>query len=126
MTSPLHRWPDTRLSVVLGTRHPIVQGPFGSGLSSLDLAACVSNAGGLGSFGVHHLEPPAIEATIAALRARTTRPFAVNLWVSTHDVPEVEITAQRWDAATAWLAPYYAELGVDPPARPERFSPTFD
>jgi nitronate monooxygenase len=123
--SPLHRWPATRLAASLGIRHPIVQGPFGSGLSSLELAACVSESGGLGSFGVHHLEPPEIEATVAALRARTAAPFAVNLWVSTHDVPEAEITVERWDAAVAGLAPLYDELGVLPPARPERFSPTF-
>lgn len=34
----------------LGIEHPIIQGPFGGGLSSVKLAAAVSNAGGLGSF----------------------------------------------------------------------------
>ncbi len=125
ITSPLRRWPRTRVASVLGVRHPIIQGPFGSGLSSVELAAAVSNTGGLGSFGVHHLEPAEIVATVERLRERTGEPFAVNLWVSTHDVPEADMTAERWDAAVAALRPLYEEFGAEPPSRPERFSPTF-
>ena len=124
-TSPLHRWPHTRLPAALGVRHPIIQGPFGSGLSSLELAAAVSNAGGLGSFGVHHLEPAEIVTTIEDLRRRTAEPFAVNLWVSTHDMPETKMTRERWATAVDRLRPLYEELGAEPPTRPERFSPTF-
>ena len=125
ITSPLRRWPRTRVASVLGVRHPIIQGPFGSGLSSVELAAAVSNTGGLGTFGVHHLEPAEIVATVERLRERTGDPFAVNLWVSTHDVPEADMTAERWDAAVAALRPLYEEFGAEPPSRPERFSPTF-
>ena len=75
-----------------GARRPIVQGPFGGGLSSVALAAAVSDAGGLGSFGVHHLEPAAIAAVAAELRAATRAPFALNLWVSDHDLPEAAMT----------------------------------
>ena len=96
--------------------HPIVQGPFGGGLSSVELAAAVSNAGGLGSFGAQHLDPAGLEETIAALRASTDRAFNVNLWVSTHDVPEAEYDG--WDEAVARLRPLYDELGVAPPERP--------
>ena len=49
----------TRITDLLGLDHPIVQGPFGGGLSSVELAAAVSNAGGLGSFGAQHLSPGA-------------------------------------------------------------------
>ena len=35
----------------LGITHPIVQGPFGGGLSTPELTAAVSNLGGLGSYG---------------------------------------------------------------------------
>jgi nitronate monooxygenase len=121
-TSPLHRWPHTRLPAALGVRHPIIQGPFGSGLSSLELAAAISNAGGLGSFGVHHLTPAEIVTTIEDLRRRTAEPFAVNLWVSTHDVPEKEMTRERWAAAVDRLRPLFEVLGAEPPARPQRFS----
>jgi nitronate monooxygenase len=108
----------TRLPRLLGLDLPIVQGPFGSGLSSLELAAAVSDAGGLGSFGAQHLSPDELTATVAALRERTDRPFNVNLWVSTHDVPEAAVTDAHWAAAVATLKPLYDELGVAPPARP--------
>lgn len=35
----------------LGVELPVVQGPFGGGLSTTRLAATVSELGGLGSFG---------------------------------------------------------------------------
>ena len=95
--------PRTRISELLGLDHPVVQGPFGGGLSSLELAADVSNAGGLGSFGAQHLSPAELTETVDALRTRTDRAFNVNLWVSTHDVPEEEVTDDIWDAAVARL-----------------------
>ena len=61
-SSPLSRWPDTRVSRLLALERPVVQGPFGGGLSSVALTAAVADAGGLGSFGVHHLEPADIRA----------------------------------------------------------------
>ncbi len=69
-----------------------------------------------------HLAP----AEITAGDRRPARPhaaaFAVNLWVSTHDVPEAEMTRARFDAAVQRLRPAYDALGVDPPPFPERFS----
>jgi nitronate monooxygenase len=105
----------SRIAELLGLDHPILLGPFGGGLSSIELAAAVSEAGGLGSFGAQHLSPDELTATIEALRAATERAFNVNLWVSTHDVPEETFD---WDAAVARLQPLYDEAGVAPPARP--------
>ena len=77
-------WPRNRLTERLAIDYPIVQGPLG-GLSSQRLTAAVSNFGGLGSFGAHSLSPDAISDAIGAIRALTSRPFAVNLWVSMED-----------------------------------------
>src|ERR1044071_2605059 len=85
-------WPDTRVSRLLALDRPVIQGPFGGGLSSVALTAAVAGAGGLGSFGVHHLEPAGIREIGLELRAATRRSFALNLWVSTHDLPEPEMT----------------------------------
>ena len=49
----------------LGIRYPIVQGPFGGGLSSARLVAAVSNAGGLGSFGAQGMTPNRISEVVA-------------------------------------------------------------
>jgi nitronate monooxygenase len=49
------------------------------------LTTTVSNFGGLGSFGAHGLSPSAIKDVIAEIRALTSKPFAMNLWVSMED-----------------------------------------
>lgn len=111
------------LSDMLGIEHPIVLGPFG-GLSSIELVAAVSDAGGLGSYGLYGYAPDRIRETIAALRGATDRPFAVNLWLPTGD----EVTPGDVDltAATAAAAPLFAELGLAVPAPPARFLPSVD
>lgn len=77
-------WNKTRVSSILGVEYPIIQGPLG-GLSTQRLTATVSNFGGLGSFGAHGLGPSAIGEVIAEIRELTTKPFAMNLWVSMED-----------------------------------------
>src|SRR5665213_1919940 len=77
-------WTKTRVSAKLGIDYPIIQGPLG-GLSTQRLTATVSNFGGLGSFGAHGLSPSAIKDVIADIRALTSKPFAINLWVSMED-----------------------------------------
>ena len=78
------QWNETRISSSLGIEYPIIQGPLG-GLSTQGLTAAVSNFGGLGSFGAHSLGPSAIKDVIAEIRALTSKPFAINLWVSMED-----------------------------------------
>ena len=77
-------WNQTRVSSALGVEYPIIQGPLG-GLSTQRLTATVSNFGGLGSFGAHGLSPSAIKDVIAEIRELTSKPFAMNLWVSVED-----------------------------------------
>src|SRR5688572_22167159 len=108
-------WQDTPFARTLGLRYPIVQGPFGGGNSSVELAGAVSDAGGLGSFGLQGMEPAAITATIAALKARTQAPFSVNLWVSTEDAGAGTVSAAQRAAALEPFLPLYRELGLTPP-----------
>lgn len=99
-----------RLTSLLTVDHPIVQGPFGGGLSSVALAAAVSNAGGLGSFGAHHLAPHDITTLVHDLRAATTRSFAVNLWVPQpgENDPVDDLTGH-----ITRLEPLYQRLGLE-------------
>jgi len=119
-------WHDTAFTRRFGLRFPIVQGPFGGGVSSTRLASIVSNAGGLGSFGLQGMKPDRIRAVIAELRSLTAAPFAVNLWVSTADAPASAVTRAEFDAATAALAPFYAALNVPVPAFPPTPDPAFE
>jgi nitronate monooxygenase len=118
-------WKDTEITRRLALAAPIVQGPFGSGLSAVDLVVAVSESGGLGSFGVHHLDGAGIRQVAADIRARTRRPFALNLWIPLGDSDAPQLTDARWDAACELLRPYFAELGVPMPARPARFGPHY-
>jgi nitronate monooxygenase len=119
-------WKDTAVSRRLKLDAPIVQGPFGGGLSSVDLVVAVSNSGGLGSFGVHHLEGAGIRAIAAQIRARTMRPFALNLWVPLRDSDDPRLSDQQWATALELLQPYFKLLGSDLPARPQRFAPRYE
>ncbi len=117
-------WASQRLQALLSLDHPIVQGPFGGGLSSVRLAAAVADAGGLGSYGAHILGPDQVTALVAKLKAATGRAFAVNLWV-----PHPSEADNPRDLAphVDRLRPYFDELGVPAPdpARPLVF-PDFD
>jgi NAD(P)H-dependent flavin oxidoreductase YrpB (nitropropane dioxygenase family) len=61
----------------LGIATPVVQAGLGGGLSRHELAAAVSEAGGLGTIAVGG--GAAIERELAAARSLTERPLAVNL-----------------------------------------------
>ncbi len=113
----------TRVAQALGLELPIIQGPFGGGLSSIPLATAVSEAGGLGSFGAHHLPPSDIAELVATLKQSTSRPFAVNLWVPHPDEITASYEPSTWSALVARLAGYFEELGVEPPQEyvPKRF-----
>jgi nitronate monooxygenase len=118
-------WRDTPLARRLGLSAPIVQGPFGSGLSAVDLVVAVSEAGGLGSFGVHHLDGDAILDVAGAIRARTRRPFALNLWIPFEDSEAPQLSDDAFERAVGALTPYFVELGVPLPTRPARFTPAY-
>lgn len=63
-------WPDRRLCDLLRIEHPIIQAPM-AGSVTPQLAAAVSNAGGLGSLGSAEMRLDDIRAAIAAIRAGT-------------------------------------------------------
>ncbi|RLK52888.1 NAD(P)H-dependent flavin oxidoreductase [Microbacterium telephonicum] len=110
----------TDLSRVLGVDAPIVLGPFG-GLSSVALTAAVSDAGGLGSYGLYGYDPDRIRDVIGRLRDATGAPFAVNLWLPTGD----EVTPDQVDltAAREAMRPLFDAVGVPVPDVPAAFLP---
>jgi nitronate monooxygenase len=100
-----------QLRDLLGVEATIIQAPM-AGVQGAALAAAVSNAGGLGSLPCAMLGVDAMRAELAALRAQTTKPFNVNFFCHVPPAPDAAREAS-WRRA---LAPYYAELGVDPEA----------
>ena len=118
-------WNDTPFTRRLGLRYPIVQGPFGGGLSSAALTAAISNAGGLGSFGAQGQPPERIAEIVRDIRGRTSAPFVVNLWASTHDDAAVTVSREQYDAALRPLLPLFEDLGAMPPSYPLAAWPSF-
>lgn len=108
-------WARTRLAVRLGIDYPIIQGPLG-GLSSQRLTAAVSNFGALGSFGAHGLAPDAIANVIAEIRALTSKPFAMNLWVSTEDEGASTAGESQFARSLASLSRHIDSVGGTQPS----------
>src|SRR6185295_18938558 len=115
-------WNRNRLIEKLGIDYPIIQGPLG-GLSSQRLTAAVSNFGGLGSFGALSLSPEEIKNAISQIRSLTSKPFAVNLWVSMEDNGARTSDELAFNRSLAPLAAYLAELGA-PRAAYQPYVPT--
>jgi nitronate monooxygenase len=108
------RWNENRLTAKLGIDYPVIQGPLG-GLSSQKLTAAVSNFGGLGSFGALNLSAEAITDVIAEIRSLTSKPFAINLWVSKEDEGTRRSDERAFDRSLAPIARQLSELGAPLP-----------
>jgi enoyl-[acyl-carrier protein] reductase II len=77
----------TRFTEIVGITIPIMQAPMG-GFTGAELAAAVSNAGGLGTLGAALRPIDDLKVQLARLRELTDRPFAVN-----HSVPFLDMDA---------------------------------
>ncbi|WP_439595397.1 NAD(P)H-dependent flavin oxidoreductase [Falsiroseomonas sp.] len=94
----------------LGVTIPIIQAPM-AGVSTPELAAAVSDAGGLGSLGLGATDAAGGRAMIQAMRDRTRRAFNVNLFVHAPARPDPAREA-AWLQA---LQPLFAAQGAVPP-----------
>src|SRR5882757_1594818 len=71
----------TRITRLLGIRYPIIQGGM-QWVGRAELAAAVSNAGGLGVLtALTQPTPDDLAREIGRMRSMTDRPFAVNLTI---------------------------------------------
>ncbi|WP_172386357.1 nitronate monooxygenase [Streptomyces sp. MNP-20] len=101
MVSPLHAL----------CRHPIVQAPMAGGGSTPQLAAAVSEAGGLGSLAAGYKTADGMYQEIKQVRGLTARPFGVNLFMpqpACADPAAVEVYRNQLAGEATW---YETELG---------------
>jgi nitronate monooxygenase len=82
---------------------PVVQAGMGGGLAGHELAAAVSEAGGLGTIGI--LGPDELREEIAAARRLTDRPIAVNLLLVLARRPHFEAAEEADVLVTFWGRP---------------------
>lgn len=104
----------TALTKRLGMTYPIFQAPLAGGGDTPALVAAVCEAGALGFIGAAYLTPEQIGEAAHKVRTQTSRPFGINLFapVPMPDPPEnPRPSLER-------VAPFFAELGLEPPVVP--------
>lgn len=81
-------FPNTLLTRLLNIRYPLIQAPM-SPITSAELVANVSNAGGLGTIAAARMTGEQLEQEIRRVRSLTTKPFGVNLFITPATKPEL-------------------------------------
>lgn len=119
-------WYQTKASEILGVQYPILQGPFGGNLSSVELVSIVSNAGGLGGYGAYTLSPEEIIQVDEQIKASTNKPYNINLWVSDTDAVDGSVSDEQFKKAENLFKPYFDELGIALPEKPAPFKTRFE
>jgi nitronate monooxygenase len=94
----------------IGVELPIVQAGMGGGLAAHELAAAVSEAGGLGTIGI--LGPDQMRAEITAARRLTDRPIAVNLLLVLARRAHFEAAEHADVLVTFWGTPRRRTSGI--------------
>ena len=102
-----------KLTELVGTELPIIQAPM-AGVQGSAMAVAACNAGALGSLPCAMLSPQGMREELAAVKAKTGKPFNVNFFCHTPPKPDPEREA-AWRAA---LTPYYEQYGIDPESIP--------
>jgi len=78
----------TRVTDLLQIEHPIIQGGM-AWTATAELAAAVSNAGGLGIIGAGHMPADILRDEIRKAKELTDKPFGVNLMLLTPHIDEL-------------------------------------
>ncbi|SDE49313.1 nitronate monooxygenase [Paenibacillus sp. UNCCL117] len=103
-------------------RCPILQAPMAGGPAGPELAAAVSNAGGLGNLGAGYLSPQQLSQAIRDVRLRTDRPFGVNLFVPEPFAESAEEIRQMKDRLQA----YRVQFGIASAPAPSSYAESFE
>jgi nitronate monooxygenase len=119
-------WYQTKASEILGIQYPILQGPFGGNLSSVELVSTVSNAGGLGGYGAYTMSPQEIIEIDQQIKAATRKPYNINLWVSDTDAIDGTVSDEQFKKAQELFKPYFDEAGMPLPGKPSPFKSRFE
>ena len=104
----------------LAIKHPIFLAPM-AGVSTPELAAEVSNQGGLGSLGLGANTPQNAREQILKTQALTENSFQVNFFC--HQSTELNLEkAKQW---IEYLRPHFEKFGVQPPQELHCIYPSF-
>lgn len=119
------QWAATSFTRALNLQYPIIQAPC-AGHTGADLIAAVSNAGGLGSLGAGMIPAPQLRKTIEAIREKSNKPFAVNLFCRSSQPPTREELDKHYSGTDDILNEIRSELNIPIPTEFKLRSPSFD
>lgn len=106
----------------LGVQYPIFLSPLGGGPSTPELAAAVTNGGGLGAIAAAYLSPREIAETVRRTRELAPGPLNVNLFAS----GGYRKTEKDSGPMLKVMAELHQELGLPAPQLPEVPPEPFD
>ncbi|MBN9653169.1 nitronate monooxygenase [Halobacillus sp. GSS1] len=115
-------WKGSSVIESLRIDYPIIQAGMAGGVTTPELVAAVSNAGGLGNLGAGYLAPEAMVHRIREIKQLTSRTFGVNVFVPEYP----QATKQEIEEANRWLAPYRTELNIQQEPRVEQDASLFE
>ena len=101
----------TRLTEMLGIEHPVMLAGMG-GVSYAELVAAVSGAGGFGCLGAATMTTEEMVAEMRAVRAKTERPFGVDLLTAMPGDPTSQVEALIAEGARVFVAGLGVPAGV--------------
>lgn len=101
-------WNKNSVTQLLNIKYPIIQAPMAGGVTTPELVAAVSNAGGLGMLGAGYLSPEQMQKSIQKIRQITKNPFGVNLFIPERS----DVTQEEIDKTNEWLRPFREELNI--------------
>jgi len=113
---------STALSRRFNLAVPIIQAPLAGGGDTPNLVVAVCEAGALGFIGAAYLTPEQIHTASQSVRARTSRPFGINLFAP---LPAPDPPRDPGPSLER-VAPYYAELGLPQPSLPTASGGAFE
>ena len=90
--------------------YPIIQAPMAGGVTTTELVAAVSCAGGLGMIGAGYMNAEQMRNQIREVKQLTSKPIGINLFVPT----VFDISADAIKASNQLLNPVRKELGLPP------------
>jgi nitronate monooxygenase len=113
---------STRFTKLVDVKYPIIQAGMAGGITTPEMVAAVSNAGGLGTLGAGYLTPDDLRSAIHKVKEMTDRPFAVNLFVP----QEIVFSEDDVRQMNQYLDSIRAEFGIERRPSIEKYAEAFD
>jgi len=117
-------WHQTKASEILGIQYPSCRAVWRQPVIGR-VGGKVSNAGDLADTGLH-AQPAGDPGVDRQIKAATSKPYNMNLWVSDTDAVDGTVSDEQFGKAQELFKSYFDELGIPMPAKPAPFKTRFE